>query len=163
MVSRYGDVSKPYLKSNERNFNRTDGNISETINSRNCKFSTLTDTGVVDNCWKFQFRVFFYYWIRALYELRNVRINATWKNQTSTFDPSPFKDKNANALIFISSHHTSIDCRINKKVWHLPFFPKLEQPSNENGNKSRTEWIKSRTERIEKILQTAPKNAIFKL
>ena len=52
---------------------------------------------------------------------------------------------------------------MNKKVWHLPFFRKLERPSNESGNKSRTEWIKSRTERIEKILQTAPKNEFFKL
>ena len=52
---------------------------------------------------------------------------------------------------------------MHKKVWYLTFFPKLERPSNENGNKSRTEWIKSRTERIEKILQTAPKNEFFKL
>ena len=41
--SAAGDVSKPYLRP-VRNFNRTDGHISESIITTNLKFGTLIDT-----------------------------------------------------------------------------------------------------------------------
>ena len=41
--SNNGDVSKPYLRP-VRNFNRTDGHISESIITTNLKFGTLIDT-----------------------------------------------------------------------------------------------------------------------
>ena len=44
-----GDVSKYYL-CHVRNFNRTEGNIPESIDSTNFKFGTLIDTWEVDNC-----------------------------------------------------------------------------------------------------------------